>query len=69
MVIQARKRLVVALVVAMFVAWFAISLSAQHIELRCKDLSPADWEWWFRSCYLLAHSDGDPARATGFIVR
>jgi hypothetical protein len=69
MVIQARKRFVVGLVAALFLAWFVVSASAQMIPSGCKDLTPSDWEWWFRQCYLYTVSDRDPARVTGFVVR
>lgn len=71
MVIQARKRYVVAFVVALFLAYFAVVTQAQVLIPKppiCNETGPSDWEWWFHQCYLWT-SDVDPERVTRFIVR
>lgn len=71
MVIQARKRFVVAFVVALFLALFAAVTQAQVlIPSGCKDLTPSDWEWWIRQCYLYTVSEEATQPAVhGFLVR
>jgi hypothetical protein len=70
MVIQARKRYVVALVLTLIVAWFATASAQVYVPSGCKGLTSADWEWWARGCYVYSASEhaGNP-RVTRFIVR
>lgn len=69
MVIQARKRFVVALVVALFLAFFAVAAQAQVISAnRCKGLEPWSAAWIMNQCYLwYAAPNGEPVRP--FLVR
>lgn len=72
MVIQARKRFVVAFIVALFLAWFAVTATAQVMIPKpaiCNETGPLDWEWWAAQCYLWSAPESNPARVTRYILR
>lgn len=54
MAIQARKRFIVAFIVALLLATFAVAASAQQVLIPsgCQGLTPADLDWWVRSCWM-----------------
>jgi hypothetical protein len=69
MVIQARKRFVVALVVALFLAAFAVAASAQvAMPSGCKGLEPWSFDWIMRQCYIYMAVPSDFAHRP-FLVR
>lgn len=69
MVIQTtRRRFVVALIVALVLACVVKASAQVMIPSGCKGLTPSDWEWWARQCYLYSFSDTFTPHA-GFVVR
>jgi hypothetical protein len=69
MVIQARKRFVVAFVVAVMLALFVREATAQVIATpeACKNSTPSDWAWWENLCWN--YPSAMPAMHRGFVIR
>jgi hypothetical protein len=68
MVIQARKRFVVALIVALFLAVFAVASAQVMVPSGCKTLTPWSFDWVMRQCYIYAAFPSDFAHRP-FLVR
>lgn len=69
MVIQARRRFVVAFVLALFLALTLTARAQVMIPSGCKGLTPSDLLWWTRQCYLYMFAADHERPFTGFVVR
>lgn len=56
MVVQGRiRRFGAAVVIALAMAFVLVAVKhadAQHVPSMCKDLTPSDWEYWARQCWM-----------------